>query len=38
LCPLNYKLKDIGNVEFLAGRYGLDSEINGFWIPVKVSI
>lgn len=25
-----------GNFEFQAGNYGLDSEINGFWIPVKI--
>lgn len=25
------------NIEFLAGTYGLDPKINGFWIPVKVS-
>ena len=25
-----------GNIEFQAGNYGLDSKINGFWIPVKI--
>ena len=27
-----------GNVEFIAGKYGLDPKINGFWIPVKISM
>jgi hypothetical protein len=25
-----------GNIEFQAGSFGLDSKINGFWIPVKI--
>jgi len=25
-----------GNIEFQAGSYGLDTKINGFWIPVKI--
>lgn len=27
-----------GNIEFLAGEYGLDKKINGFWIPVNISM
>lgn len=26
-----------GSIEFMAGSYGLDNSINGFWIPVRVS-
>jgi nitrous oxide reductase accessory protein NosL len=26
-----------GNITFLAGKYGLDNAINGFWIPVKLN-
>jgi len=26
-----------GKIEFLAGEYGLDKDIKGFWIPVKMS-
>jgi hypothetical protein len=26
-----------GNIEFQAGNYGLDTNIKGFWIPVKIS-
>lgn len=36
--PRNLSARFVNNqsIEFLAGTYGLDSKINGFWIPVKI--
>jgi hypothetical protein len=33
---LSARFVNNGDVEFQAGAYGLDSKINGFWIPVKI--
>ena len=34
---LSARFVNNGSIEFLAGRYGLDNSIGGFWIPVRVS-